>query len=409
MRIGIDYTSAVRQSAGIGRYTRSLVSALARADVENQYVLLVPSDARTMAGVQLLPERESGGQLLSERKGLLPEQEKYPAREAHDRSRGQWFPLNFRYARAPLTERALVTIWQRFGLPLPVELFVGGTDVFYSPDFVLPPSRAKRKILTVHDLSFKRVPETAVPSLKWYLEGAVPRAVKRADLIFADSDATRADLIELFGAAAERVQTLYSGVEDLFRPVTDAEVLRAVRCRHALTKPFILSVGTIEPRKNLVRLIEAYSRLRQIVDLDLVIAGGRGWMYDQIYRSPEEFGVGRNVRFLGYVPEADLPALYSLATLFVYPSLYEGFGLPVLEALACGAPVITSDNSSLPEVAGDAAILVDPRDTEALKEAMARLADDETMRVDLSRRGPERARKFSWDASARQLRAAFEN
>jgi glycosyltransferase involved in cell wall biosynthesis len=393
MKIGIDYTSAARQRAGIGRYTRALVSALARVDTENQYTLLVPSDARYLAGAQPSPQQSpsegAGLQLLRQQLQLLP--------------------ANFRLARAPLPERALVTMWQRVRLPLPVELFAGQNEVFYSPDFVLPPTRAKKKILTVHDLSFKRVPETAVPNLKWYLEGAVPRAVRRADLIFADSEATRADLIDLFGAAPERVQTLYSGVEGFFCRVADEGVLKAIRARYALAKPFILSVGTIEPRKNLARLVQAYSRMPHHDDFDLVLAGGRGWKYDEIYRAPAEFGVAPSVRFLGFVPDGDLPALYSMASLFVYPSLYEGFGLPVLEALACGAPVITSNNSSLPEVAGDAAILIEPRDAEALAVAMARLLDDGNLRRDLGQRGPAQAYRFSWDASARQLRAAFEN
>ncbi len=397
MRVGIDYTSAARQRAGIGRYTRALVGALARVDTENHYVLLVPRDARYLPGMQPAPQESrsegAGVQLLRQQRLL----------------RQELLPENFRLARAPLTERALAIMWQRASLPLPVEGFVGRADVFYSPDFVLPPTRAKKKILTVHDLSFKRVPETAVPNLKWYLEGAVPRAIRRADLIFADSDSTRFDIIELFGGAPERVQTLYSAVEDFFCRVADESALRSILDRYALTKPFILSVGTIEPRKNLVRLIEAYSRLRRRDDLDLVLAGGPGWMYDEIYRAPEEFGVAGNVRFLGFVPDGDLPGLYSLATLFVYPSLYEGFGLPLLEALACGAPVVASDNSSLPEVAGDAAVLVDPRDTEGLAAAIMRLLDDENLREDLARRGPAQANKFSWDASARQLRAAFED
>lgn len=400
MIVGIDYTSAVRQTGGIGRYTRSLVRALARADRENQYVLLVPSDARDVAGVLLLPQ-QSEAQLPQQSDGGLPKRlsNQPNLTEVAD---------NFRFAHAPLSERALVTLWQRLGIPFPVELITGRTDVFYSPDFVLPPTRPSKKILTVHDLSFKRVPETAVPNLKWYLEGAVPRAVKRADLIFADSNATRADLVELFGANPDRVQTLYSGVEEHFRRVTDERVLGAVRSRYALVKPFILSVGTIEPRKNLTRLVEAYSRLPGLADLDLIIAGGRGWTYKEIYSSPAKYHVQDRARFLGFVAESDLPALYSLATLFVYPSLYEGFGLPVLEALACGAPVITSNNSSLPEVAGDAAVLVEPRDVEALIEAMNCLLNDSALRQEMSRRGPERAKKFSWDSSARQLLAAFD-
>lgn len=380
MRIGIDYTAAARQRAGIGRYTRALVGALARLDQVNDYSLLVPRDAR-YAG----PASGDGGYLSGQ----------------------DVFPANFRVVQAPLSEHALVTLWQRLSAPLPVEMFTGPCEVWYSPDFVLPPTRARRKILTVHDLSFKRVPETAVPKLKWYLEGAVPRAVRRADLVLADSEATRRDLIDLFEVSPDRVQTLYSGVEKFFHPVTDCARLEEVRARYRLDRPFILSVGTIEPRKNLARLIEAFSRMPRRREVDLVLAGGKGWLYDEIYRAPEQFGVAEHVRFLGFVPDADLPVLYSLAALVAYPSLYEGFGLPVLEALACGAAVVTSNNSSLPEVAGEAALLVDPRDTEALCEAMARLLDDGALRAELGRRALVQAGKFSWEASARQLAAAF--
>lgn len=372
MRIGIDYTAASRQRAGIGRYTRSLINALARLDTTNRYTLYIPADAQYL-----------------------------------DDARA--FPKNFRLARAPLNERYMVALWQRARVPLPVETFTGAADVFYSPDFVLPPTRARKKILTIHDLSFKRIPETAVPNLKWYLEGAVPRAVERADLILADSDATRDDLIELFHAPADRVQTLYSGYDALFRPITDNKELERVRATYKLEKPFILHVGTVEPRKNLVRLIEAFSRLRQHRDLDLVIAGGRGWMYDEIYAAPQKFGVSESVRFLGFTPDADLPALYSLAELVAYPSLYEGFGLPVLEAMACGAAVVTSNNSSIPEVAGDAAMMVDAHDTEAITWAMQRVLDDPQWRAALQHKGIEQAKKFSWDKSARELREAFQS
>lgn len=369
MKIAIDYTSAARQRAGIGRYTRSLIHALAQHDPTNQYVLYTPHDAQHL--------------------------------DAGD------FPKNFRFVSAPLNERYMVALWQRAQIPLPIEVFTGSADIFYSPDFVLPPTRAAKKILTVHDLSFKRVPETAVPKLKWYLEGAVPRAVRRADLILADSDATRQDLIELFKVPAERVQVLYSGYDPQFQRVSDAQTLQRVRETYRLQKPFILHVGTIEPRKNLVRLIEAYSRLRRHGEVDLVIAGGRGWMYDEIYAAPQKFGVSASVRFLGFTPDADLPALYSLAEFLAYPSLYEGFGLPVLEAMACGTAVVTSNNSSLPEVAGDAALLIDARDTEALAWAMSRFLDDRRWRGIMQQKGLAQAKKFSWQKSAQALRAAF--
>lgn len=371
MKIAIDYTSAARQRAGIGRYTRSLIRALAESDNVNPYTLYVPRDA------------------------LYLEE----ARE---------FPKNFRITSAPLNERYMVAMWHRAQIPLPVELVTGAADIFYSPDFVLPPTRARKKILTVHDLSFKRVPATAVPKLKWYLEGAVPRAVARADLIFADSNATRNDLIELYDTPPDRVQTLYSGYDARFHPVTDETELARVRAAYRLEKPFLLHVGMVEPRKNLVRLIEAFSQLRQKHELELVIAGGRGWMYDEIYAAPEKFGVSDAVHFIGFVPDADLPALYSLAEMVVYPSLYEGFGLPVLEAMACGAAVVTSNNSSLPEVAGDAALMVDARDSEAIAWAISRFLDDHQWRGIMQGKALKQAKRFSWDKSAEQLRAAFQ-
>lgn len=378
MRVGIDYTAAARQRAGIGRYTRSLVHALARIDQDNQYTLFIPSDARFLNGFTVGETTHSSA------------------------------PSNFRLARAPLTERALVTLWQRARLPLPVETFTGASEVFYSPDFVLPPTKARKKILTVHDLSFRRVPETAVPNLKWYLDGAVPRAVARADLILADSNATRADLIELYHAPLDRVQTLYSGCDDFFHPVTAANELARVRELYKLNRPFILSVGTLEPRKNFVRLIEAYAHLPRRNEFELVIAGGKGWLYDEILNAPQRLNVSEHVHFPGFVPDEDLAALYSACAVFVYPSLYEGFGLPVLEALTCSAPVITSNTSSLPEVAGDAAILIDPRDTDALAAALDRILEDEELRTDFCRRGLEQAKKFSWATSAHQLRSAIE-
>jgi len=371
MKIAIDYTAASRQRAGIGRYTRSLIHALAQLDSHNAYTLYVPQDARYLDDLKT-------------------------------------FPPNFRLVRAPLTERVMVTLWQRGRVPLPIETFTGAADVFYSPDFVLPPTRARKKILTVHDLSFKRFPDAAVPNLKWYLDAAVPRSVARADLVLADSDATRRDLIHFFNTPPDRVRTLYSGYDAQFRRVTDSAELARVRTAYQLSKPFILHVGTIEPRKNLVRLIEAFARLSPGAALELVIAGGTGWLYDEIYRAPAQFGLEDTVRFIGFVPDSDLPALYSLAEVFSYPSLYEGFGLPVLEALACGAAVVTANNSSLPEVAGDAALLVDAQDTQALTDALRRVLTDRHLRADLQARAVTQAKRFSWTDSAWQLLSAIE-
>ncbi|MHB9091344.1 MAG: glycosyltransferase family 4 protein [Chloroflexota bacterium] len=233
----------------------------------------------------------------------------------------------------------------------------------------------------------------------------MPPSLRRARLVLADSENTRNDLVCLLDARPDAVQVLYSGVEKRFAPLDDAAALRAVRDRLDLTRPFILFVGTIERRKNLTRLIRAYGRVRaRRRDLpQLVIAGRRGWLYEDVFQAVAELGLDEDVRFLGHVNDADLPALYNLAELFVYPSLYEGFGLPPLEAMACGTPVVSSNTSSLPEVLGDAAIGVAPTDTDGLAIAIEGLLDDATLRAELRERGLAQAARFTWEAAATQL------
>jgi glycosyltransferase involved in cell wall biosynthesis len=372
VRIGIDCTAALRQGGGIGRYTGGLVQALARLDRQNEYVLFV-------AG------RPSGP--------LLELSSAYP---------------NFHLKAAPLSDRFFNIIWQRLRLPLPVEAFSGPLDIFHSPDFVLPPLRRARAILTVHDLSFMRVPQCADPALRAYLSQAVPRSISRADHVLADSQSTRRDLIELLAVPADKITVVPAGVGDNFRRVTDEERLAYVRRRYELTPRFILGLSTLEPRKNFVGLIRAFARLSASGYAgDLVIAGGRGWMYEPIFAEVEQQKLAGRVHFPGFVADADLPALYTLADLLAFPSFYEGFGLPVLEAMACGTPVICADNSSLPEVAGEAALMVGAGDTEALVEGMRRLLADEELRRQLVQRGLAQVRNFTWQGAARKLLAVY--
>lgn len=371
MQIGIDYTAAVRQGGGIGRYTRNLIRALAGLDAENRYTLFV-----------------AGGWGRGD--GL-----------------GPW-PANFRIRSVPLTDRWLHILWQRLRLPVPVQVATGPLDLFHSPDFVLPPTGRTPTILTVHDLSFLCVPECFVPAFRRYLEGAVRRAVRRAWRILADSESTRRDLIELLGVEPERVTVLYPGVEPRFRPARDAGVLERVRSRYSLPGRFILGLGTLQPRKNFVGLIDAFVRLLAagdpgLADLHLVIVGGPGWMYDQIAARVIATGLEGRVHLPGFVDDADLPAVYSLASAFAFPSWYEGFGLPLLEAMACGTPVVAADNSSLPEVVGNAGLLVSTGDTDALAGALARLLTDEALRARLVAAGREQAQRFTWERVARQL------
>jgi glycosyltransferase involved in cell wall biosynthesis len=373
MHIAIDYTPAIHQRAGIGRYTRGLVKALARLDAENQYTLLVLGGS----GAHLVPTA---------------------------------LPANFNIRFAPISDRWATVLWYRLNLPLPVEVFSGRADLFHGPSFTLPPSFAP-SLLTVHDLSFLRYPQGAHPALLAWLTKAVPRSLQRARQVLADSENTRADLVELMQIPPDRITVIGAGVDERFKPESEPETLTRVRARYQLPDHFVLSISTLEPRKNFTGLIAAFEQvaISSVTDLHLVIAGGKGWLYDDIFAAAETSPVRERIHFAGYVADQDLPALYSLAALFAFPSHYEGFGIPVLEAMACGTPVVCADNSSLPEIAGDAALLVEATDTEALADAMHRLSRDALLREELISRGYEQARKFTWEKAARRLLHVYQS
>ncbi|MFL5801392.1 MAG: glycosyltransferase family 4 protein [Roseiflexaceae bacterium] len=384
MRVGIDYTAAVWQGAGIGRYTRELVRAIVEQGGEFEYVLFYAAG------------------------GLSPDSP-YLA----DLARLRAAHPNVGRARIPLSPRRLTQIWQRLRAPLPVELFTGRLDLLHAPDFVLPPTRA-RTLLTIHDLAFLVHPECHLPSMVRYLSSAVPRSLRRADAVLADSEATRRDLVRLLAADPARVTVVYPGVAPRFRPLPPAEA-EPVRRRLGLPERFLLFVSTIEPRKNLVRLLEAFALIcttdsnlqSAICNLHLVIAGRRGWLYEDVFAAIERLRLGDRVRVLDFVDDNDLPALYNLAWAFAYPSIYEGFGLPALEAMACGTPVVTADNSSLPEVVDDAALLAPAEDVPALAGALRRAATDEALRARLRVAGPRRAQQFTWQRAAQQVLACY--
>ena len=278
-------------------------------------------------------------------------------------------------------------------------------DLLHAPVNVVPLAGPRPLVLTVHDLAFLRYPEHYPPLKQRYLAALTRRSARGADLVIAVSGQTREDVVELCGVRPEKIVVVPNGVDASLRPVRDADVLQAFRQAHGLPNEFVLFLGTLQPRKNLEGLLRAYARAR--AELPLVVAGARGWRESRIFQLVKELDLVDRVRFTGYVRPEDLPLWYSAATAFVYPSLYEGFGLPVLEAMACGTPVITSATSSLPEVAGDAAILVDPRDTDALARALRELAGSPRLRAELSAAGLERARAFSWERTARETLQAY--
>jgi glycosyltransferase involved in cell wall biosynthesis len=254
------------------------------------------------------------------------------------------------------------------------------------------------------------VPECADPGLRAFLEKAVPNAVARAHRVLADSEHTRRDLEELLSVPPAKISVVTPAVERRFRQITDAAQLAEVRGKYHLPPCYILGVGTLEPRKNFARLITAFGRFKRTTGQPhkLVIAGKPGWLYDAIYEQIRREGLSAEVILPGFVADADLPAMYSLAELLAFPSLYEGFGIPPLEAMACGTPVITSDNSSLPEAVGDAARMVNAEDAEELAETLAQVVGDAAERAAMIARGYAQAARFTWRRSAEALMAAYQ-
>lgn len=369
-RIGFDATAAVTQGGGIGRYTRELLRALVQEG--NHYCF------RIFAGRS--PEAP-------------PIDSPIPS-GAH---------VSFR--QLPLSPRWLYRIWYRLRLPLPVQVFTGSVDLFHSPDFVLPPVMGNiPTILTVHDLSFALYPETFTPALVNYLERVVPWSVRRATHILADSESTRQDLIRLYGTPETKITVLYSGVHARFNTTVDEDAVAKVREKYEIGEaPFAFTVSTLQPRKNHQLLIRAFRDVASQTNHNLIIAGGRGWLYEKMLEEVEQQGLQERVRFIGFVDDGDLPALYNAASLFVFPSLYEGFGLPVLEAMACGTPVVSSNASSLPEVTGDAAVQLSPHDEAAWTGAMLRVINDRALRNRLIATGHSQAQRFRWSGAARKL------
>jgi glycosyltransferase involved in cell wall biosynthesis len=365
MHIALDYTSAITEPAGIGRYTRGLARALAHLGLEGETLTFFTSEP--------LPSDQAAYELA-------------PAR----------------VLVRTIGHRNLTRLWHRLHVPLPAELLMGAADLIHGPDFVLPPALFARRVVTIHDLAYMRYPEAAQPGISAYLSREVPRALRAADHIIAVSQATARDLVEQCSVSSHRISVIYPGIDEAFTASVDESTVEDLRRSYQLAQPFILAVGTIEPRKNYERLIEAFAQAtrRQGGPPQLVFAGRRGWLYDGILEAASRAQVAGRVRFLGYVPDNQLPALYRAAAALVMPSLYEGFGIPIVEAMACGTPVICSTAGALPEVADNAALFVDPLDVEGLRDALLLVFTDTARRRELIERGLSRSHGFTWAAAA---------
>lgn len=292
-------------------------------------------------------------------------------------------------------------------LRLSYEMLTRAPDVLWIPAHVLPPIHPHRSIVTIHDLGHLHFPQAHPFLQRLYHRWSTLWNVRTASHLLADSEATREDLVQRLNVPSEKITVVYPAFDaQLFKPVRDVLQIENVRAKYRVGKDYVLSIGTIHPRKNYARLIEAFARVisnLETLNLQLVIIGKRGWLHKTIFESVTQWGLQSRVHFLDYAPASDLPALISGARLFAFPSLHEGFGLPILEAQACGTPVVCSMVSSLPEAAGDAALFFDPLDVDAIAGAMARALTDEALRAKLIARGFENIQRFSWQVSARAV------
>jgi alpha-1,3-rhamnosyl/mannosyltransferase len=373
VRIAIDGHPLVAMRFGVGHYTDQLIRALARADRNIHCVVVCPRPINPFRAFPALTFADPNIELV------VP---------------GWWGGLIGRVRR-------------RLGIQAPLEALVGPVDVFHATNYLLtyPVQRAKR-VVSIHDLTLILFPEWHPAKRLRQMRAGLRASAEAADRIIADSRATKDDIVRHLAVDPERVAIVPLAVDPSFRPLPRAEVDAALAPLGLVYGAYVLFLGTLEPRKNIGRLLEAAMKAGADVG-PLVLAGVDGWGNDELRPRIADLARQGRVRPLGYVPETLRPTLLGGARAFIYPSLYEGFGLPPLEAMACGTPVVTSDVSSLPETVGDAALLIDPLDVDGLAGAIRRLWDDEALRRDLRARGLARAREFSWERTARLTLEAY--
>ena len=371
MTIYIDASAAVHQQAGLARYARSLASTL----------------------VEYGGSKHSFGLFYnrSGRDDLGPDLSAIPARSVR---------AGYKAWR--------MAVWLGHRLGASFDRVLPDACLYHATEHLLMPLRRVPTVLTVHDLIYHLFPGYHKRLNYWYLNAAMPLFVRRADAVIAISESTKRDLMRVYQVPEQKIAVIYEAASTGFCPSSE-DAVRQARARYGLPERYVLAVGTIEPRKNLIRLVDALRLLRHTdPTLSLVIVGSAGWLYQDFFQHVENLDDARSVLLSGYVPDVDLPALITGASVYVLASLYEGFGLPILEAMACGTPVVCSSASSMPELGGDAARYFDPYDTHGMAAAIAAVLTDPDLRAEMRKRGLEQAARFTWRRTAEDTLAVYE-
>jgi glycosyltransferase involved in cell wall biosynthesis len=364
MRIAIDLLPITGQDAGLQSYAKQLVTSLAKVDQQSEYILLVNAHVGNLFDI---PARNFKPFIVRTPKWVI------------------------RYCR----------YWEQ--VYLPIMPILRNVDLLHCPVSALPFWAPCKTVVTVYDLTFKFFPETMKWLSRLYWSYFLTKSIKKADKIIVPSRSTSTALQQVFSISSDRIVIIEASCPERFFYRKPLEVIEATKRRYNIKGKYILTVGTLEPRKNITTLLEAFSIVKKELAIQLVIVGRRGWLDQAIYKKIKELSINEDVVFTGYVLDEDLPALYQGAEVFVFPSLYEGFGLPPLEAMASGTPVVASNSSSIPEVVGDAGILVDPRDIEGFAYAIVKLCTDASYRAMLSTKGQQRAHHFTLERMGEKM------
>lgn len=373
MRIGIDARPMVSEGTGVGSYTLNLIRNLGALDSKNRYTLFSSSF-----------------------------KDRIPFKSLR-------LPHNFELKDYRVPNRVLRGLWNYLSYP-PVEVFTGEIDIFHSPHSIPIPIKKAKLIVTIHDLFFLKYPELVDRYVREDHRRLSMGYLSKANKIITVSNSSKKDIIELLKVDPDLIDVIYEGVDNTFRVIKDETSLKNIRERYKLPQKFILFIGTLSPRKNPNGLIEAIAELKKrgLQDLCLVMVGPKGWRAEETLRLISKRNLEDCVRYLGYVPYEDMPFIYNISSLLVYPSLYEGFGLPPLEAMACGVPVIASNVSSMPEVLEDSALLVNPYDPYEIADSIENVIQNKSLRDSFIQRGLKKVKSYSWEDTAKRVIKIYE-